>query len=132
MSINLKFRATKTQVTKSLTALLVFGFFCISPLYGMTKTTVVESNDDQTEIYEEDVWFGPGFYYGVWFDNEDNYWRWRGNHRGYPSNRGYYHHDHPVHYNHNHNNPNHQHHEGGHGHSGGSHGGGGHGGGGHR
>lgn len=65
---------------------------------------------------DEDVWYGPGFYFGVWFDNEDDYWGWRGNHRDYPSNRHYYNKDHPVHYE---------------GHGGGARGGG-HGGGGHR
>lgn len=81
-------------------------FFCLSillasihPLDAMTvRREEVYYDDEDGNYVEEDVWFGPGFYYGIWFDNEDNYWAWRHNHRGYPPNHGYYHHDHPVHY----------------------------------
>ncbi len=110
----------------------------LSPLYSDNSD---QSKQKQSNVYiEEDVWFGPGFYYGIWFDDEDNYWRWRRNHGDYPSNRNYYHHDHPVYYS---SRERGEHgdeggaggggHEGGQsgGHSGG-HGGGGHGGGGHR
>lgn len=61
------------------------------------KTEYYQYDDEYDEDYvEEDVWFGPGFYYGIWFDNEDDYWAWRRNHRDYPSNREYYrrHYDH--------------------------------------
>lgn len=40
---------------------------------------------------EYDVWYGPGFYYGIWFINENDYWVWRRRHRGWPPNRHYYH-----------------------------------------
>ena len=29
-------------------------------------------NDNGSDYTEYDVWFGPGFYYGVWFDDEDD------------------------------------------------------------
>lgn len=45
-----------------------------------------------------DYWYGPGFYYGTWYDNEQDYWGWRREHPDYPPNREYYNHDHPVEY----------------------------------
>ena len=57
------------------------------------------SNNQPQESQENvDVWLGPGFYYGIWFDNEDDYWGWRGNHRDYPPNRDYYHPSQPIPY----------------------------------
>jgi hypothetical protein len=55
------------------------------------------------DVYSEDVraidvWYGPGYYYGFWFNNEPDYWKWRRNHRDYPSNRNYYHPTHPIRY----------------------------------
>lgn len=68
------------------------------------KDVMLAQVQDQDEVYAEeeqtDEWYGPGFYFGIWFDNEDDYWGWRGNHRDYPSNRNYYHSDHPIHYDH--------------------------------
>ncbi len=63
-------------------------------------------NYQETDVYieeggvvdEQDIWFGPGFYYGIWFDAEPDYWEWRRNHWDYPPNRYYYDHDHPVEY----------------------------------
>ena len=73
--------------------LLVFG--------SLHANEPIEDDDDETEEYleEPDFWFGPGFYYGVWFDNEDDYWQWRGNHKDYPPNHHYYNKDHPIYYN---------------------------------
>lgn len=38
---------------------------------------------DVTVVYEEDsyydLWTGPGWYYGIWFDNEDEYEYWLAN-----------------------------------------------------
>lgn len=81
-----------------------------------TKTTQTDDNGTQTVIEEEDtedLWFGPGFYYGIWFDDEDDYWEWRGHHRDYPSNHRYYHSDHPIHYDHQDQNPQGNGHQGG-------------------
>lgn len=102
-------------------------------------------NYQDTDIYieeggveEQDIWFGPGFYYGIWFDDEQDYWGWRGNHWDYPPNRYYYNHDHPVEYHHDgsgryrgYNRDRGDFRSGGHG-EGDFRGGGGHGGGGHR
>lgn len=108
------------------------------------KVQYNDQNDDDDysdNVYIEedntDIWFGPGFYYGFWFDNESDYWGWRGNHWDYPSNRNYYNHDHPIHYNHDGNRRDRDGRgDGGRDHGGGGRGGerggGGHGGGGHR
>jgi len=63
---------------------------------------IYDGADEYPEGYtvHEDVWFGPGFYYGVWFDNEPEYWQWRRNHWDYPANRYYYHRDRPIYYRH--------------------------------
>lgn len=39
---------------------------------------------------QRDVWLGPGFYYGTWFDHEEDYYSWRNDHRDYPPNRPYF------------------------------------------
>ena len=108
----------------------LFVLVALQPLNAMSIRTAphVETTDNDLNEEEDnvDIWFGPGFYYGIWFDNEADYWQWRSNHRHYPSNHNYYHHDHPIHY---HQNAPHGH--GGHG-NGGGHRGGGHGGGGRR
>lgn len=79
-------------------------FLSTHSAFAMSRQTrtVTEETDDGTTVYveEEDVWYGPGFYYGIWFDNEPDYWYWRNDHRHYPSNRNYYHRDHPIHYHH--------------------------------
>lgn len=73
--------------------------------------------------YDDDgmLWIGPGWYYGVWFDNEVEYNDWHDHH--------HYHHDHDHHNHHDH----HDHGLHGGDHHGGHHGGhGGHGGGHHK
>jgi len=83
------------------------------PLHAMNRTTVTETRTtDGTTVVdytEEDVWYGPGFYYGIWFDDEDDYWLWRREHRHYPPNRDYYHRDRRIYYHGG------RHHGGGHG-----------------
>jgi len=79
--------------------------FCFHPLDAASsssgdakngqKPVYIEDEDDEDEA---DFWFGPGYYYGIWFANENDYWQWRGNHPDYPPNRKYYNHDHPVEY----------------------------------
>jgi len=63
----------------------------------------VEAGDEEPD--QPIIWVGPGWYYGVWFDDEYAYNDWYGHHHG---------HDH-----------HHDHHHGG-GHHGGGHGGGRH------
>jgi hypothetical protein len=76
----------------------VFSLSYFSMLQADEHTEYVEEDEQVDVIYEEDVWFGPGFYYGIWFDEEDDYWVWREKHKDYPPNRDYYSHDHPVYY----------------------------------
>jgi hypothetical protein len=41
------------------------------------------------------VWYGPGYYYGTWYDDQDDYYRWRRYHYGrYYSYPRYYRHYH--------------------------------------
>lgn len=42
---------------------------------------------DDGYYYYDDDWYGPGWYYGVYFDDEPGYYGWR---RRYPYYRGYY------------------------------------------
>lgn len=75
---------------------------------------VADENDDYDEGYDEDetnnlFWIGPGFYGGVWFENEEDFNNWQDN--KYNNNRNY--------------NPNNRNQNGNQG----NHGGGGHGGG---
>ena len=77
--------------------------YCIAILYIVSAVSLdamsyrqKKTGDEDKDTYvEEDVWFGPGFYYGIWFENEDDYWEWRRNHKDYPSNRNYYHRERP-------------------------------------
>lgn len=82
-----------------------FGFSMASATNIKLLETQQIQNNTQNNTYEEeyinqDVWYGPGFYYGIWFDNEQNYWGWRNEHWDYPPNHHYYNHDHPVEYHH--------------------------------
>jgi hypothetical protein len=37
--------------------------------------------EDTTVYYEEtDVWYGPGFYNGIWFGSEDDFVEWNNTH----------------------------------------------------
>jgi hypothetical protein len=75
---------------------------------SMLLNSPISADDDQdkrrnyrTDTYNEereDTWYGSGYYYGYWFDDEEEYWTWRSNHPGYPSNRGYYNREHPIPY----------------------------------
>lgn len=88
---------------------IFFGFlfsWLLTPL-SADEPQKSEDKKEDTEYVEEDVyvepvegdiWFGPGFYYGIWFSEEQEYWYWRDQHRDYPPNRNYYNHDHPVEY----------------------------------
>ena len=78
----------------------ILGSLLFLPMHAESNLQQ-EQTDEQlnNSSNSEDIWFGPGFYYGVWFDNEQEYWEWRGNHMDYPPNRDYYNHDHPIHYN---------------------------------
>ncbi|MBS0648817.1 MAG: hypothetical protein JSS10_06310 [Verrucomicrobia bacterium] len=77
-------------------------------------------DDDDTNV---EVWIGPGWYNGIWFDNEVEYDDWHHHHHGH-------HHDHHGH--HDHHDHHGDHHGGHHGGHGGSHHGGGHDGGHHK
>lgn len=63
--------------------------------------TVAQTTNQTINPQEVDVWYGPGYYYGTWFDTEDAYWGWRGNHLDYPANVNYYNRNYPVNYNRN-------------------------------
>lgn len=80
-------------------------------------------DDDDTDV---EIWIGPGWYNGIWFDNEVEFDDWHHHHHHHGHHGRHGHHDHHDH---------HDGHHGGHhgdGHHGGSHHGGGHGGGHHK
>jgi thioredoxin-related protein len=79
---------------------VVFHSLDTMPKHIQRTSAQSEQTNSQTDAYEEeeDIWFGPGFYYGIWFANEQDYWQWRRNHRDYPPNHRYYNHDHPIRY----------------------------------
>ncbi|HSX26126.1 MAG TPA: hypothetical protein VLE89_03875 [Chlamydiales bacterium] len=45
-----------------------------------SATVGVRANTEDSGLYYQDSWYGPGWYYGVWFGNEEDFWAWRGNH----------------------------------------------------
>ena len=100
---------------------LLIPFYSISAM-AKTGVAIEVGTDDSDDGTVEEVWVGPGFYYGYWFDDEDSYHRHHGGrgHRGH----GDRHADGRRH------DGRGDRHDGGHG-GGGRHGGGGHGGGGH-
>jgi len=73
-------------------------FLSVASLEAMGRTTV--QTDNGSDAVETDVWYGSGYYYGLWFDDQDAYWRWRYEHRDYPSHRLYYHQSRPIYYHH--------------------------------
>lgn len=77
--------------------LLIFLLALFSLNADTQKNTQESPYAEEYEEYD-DLWFGPGFYYGIWFESEPNYWEWRNDHPDYPSNRNYYNKDHPVEY----------------------------------
>ncbi len=114
---------------------------CFSFVVGLSFFTSVDSlnafnmqvKSPLGQVYyqdNQDVWYGPGYYYGIWFDTEENYWEWRGNNADYPVNYGYYNQSYPIYYyghDHHHDDEHEEHHE--HEEHGGEHRSGGHGGG---
>jgi len=70
-----------------LLALLLFS----QPLFAMVRAGVeIDSDDDGYYYYDDGYWQGPGFYYGIWFDNRYEYDDWRRG-RYYYYRDGYYH-----------------------------------------
>ena len=92
-------------------ALLLSLIVSFQPLCAMVRAGVEVDNDDGY-YYDDNDWDGPGFYYGIWFGNDYDYYNWRRG--GYYYRDGYYHGRGRGYYDH------------GHGHGGGHHGGGGH------
>ncbi|HSX37898.1 MAG TPA: hypothetical protein VLE95_03615 [Chlamydiales bacterium] len=91
-----------------------------APLHAMVRAGVEVDHDEDDDYYEYDYWQGPGFYYGIWFDNEWDYDGWHEGHGHHHGREGHHEHGGGGHHEH-----------GGGGHH--EHGGGGHhrGGGGH-
>jgi hypothetical protein len=81
-------------------SLLALAVYSQNALYA--DSVQIDVGDNQCYYYDDDrcgdIWYGPGFYYGVWFDSEPNYWEWRQVHWNYPPNRNYYHNRHPIEY----------------------------------
>jgi len=86
------------------------AILCAFSLLASSRSTVYVDDDDDTQENVE-VWYGPGFYYGFWFDNEYEYRDWHDHHHGGGHHDGGHHDG--------------GHHDGGHHHDGGGHRGGG-------
>ncbi len=53
------------------------------PVESMVQVGVDDGPEDDAYYYDYDgdgYWEGPGFYYGIWFDNEWEYNDWRRGH----------------------------------------------------
>ena len=46
------------------------------PLYSMVRAGVEVDNNDDDDYYYDEGWDGPGFYFGIWFGNEGDYYNW--------------------------------------------------------
>jgi hypothetical protein len=89
-------------------------FIASSILCGTTQIEEPMGYPENNEYIEEEapaIWIGPGLYYGIWFDNEEDYGDWQRN----------YWHDHHDHYHDDRGGGHYDHRDGG-----GHHGGGGH------
>lgn len=56
------------------------SFFCL--LLPLCFASVGELNaggarTEPEETQEEVIWVGPGWYYGIWFDNEEDFYAYR-------------------------------------------------------
>lgn len=71
-----------------------------NPKPQLAETTEENSDglDNPRYSVDKDIWFGPGYYYGIWFEDESTYWQWRGHHEEFPPNQDYYSPDHPIRY----------------------------------
>lgn len=78
--------------------LYLFLFLLMSCNASSNQEQLPQNEQNVQQNQEEDVWLGPGFYYGIWFDQEEDYWYWRKEHPEYPPNRAYYDANHPVYY----------------------------------
>ncbi len=69
------------------------GIYMLAPLNAGSRGGVeVEVSPDDDYYYddgEDVVWIGPGWYYGVWFDTEYDYYGWRDGHRHGGGHRGH-------------------------------------------
>ncbi len=75
-----------------------FFTLCILSMCSLNAMSSGDRDDHQYEYDQyadeeykyEDTWYGPGYYYGIWFNDENDYWNWRKNHPMYPPNQEYY------------------------------------------
>ncbi len=60
----------------------IFHIFIYLILLGLCNTTTADTPPSTVYTEEEPpiVWTGPGWYYGVWFDNEVEYDDWYHHH----------------------------------------------------
>jgi hypothetical protein len=75
---------------KRLCLLTSFTLLCLSSaatlFAGGVRTSIqIDVGDDDPYVQDEVIWIGPGWYYGVWFSNEADFYYWR-------RDRGYWHH----------------------------------------
>ena len=87
-------------VVLSLLSLTMQSLEAKKPKIQLAETTEENSDglDNPRYSVDQDVWFGPGYYYGLWFENEADYWQWRGQHEEFPPNRDYYSRDRQIFY----------------------------------
>jgi hypothetical protein len=74
--------------------IFLFCFVAFS-LSAMVRASVdVEPNQPAPVYYNE--WYGPGIYYGIYFNDYPTYYAWQREH--YYGGPYYYRHNHPYHY----------------------------------
>ena len=92
------------MVRCALMVLFLLNFGSVDAMARRVDVQVGEGDDNQGYYYqEEDVWYGPGWYNGVWFGTEIEFNDWHGRHHHD------YHHQHYRNYDHH----NYDHHGGG-------------------
>ena len=79
--------------------ILIFSLQTLNaPSLSAMVRTGVEIDDDgyyyYDDRYDDGYWNGPGFYFGIWHDNEADYGYWRRRHPYYYRGGYYYRHRH--------------------------------------
>ncbi|HSX11523.1 MAG TPA: hypothetical protein VLF94_07415 [Chlamydiales bacterium] len=74
---------------------IIFGIFCLASAFRAEREVGPDGySQDGYYYYDgsyEDYWYGPGYYWGVRFDDSPSYYTWRRRHWGGPYYWRYHH-----------------------------------------